>query len=251
MKVHDVIDLLLPARCLGCSRLGKAKLCDGCQATAPWTLPSPIQQGETLCPSPCSTLLRFEGIAIDWIHRFKYPMRGIQGLDGPAWALGTYLAKQLGAQLKSLNPQPGDAVMPIPLHPRRLRARGFNPAALIARSAFSQHPVQIHYRDLVRSRETAPQAGLGSLARLQNIKGAFAFQPRRGSTPPTRVWLVDDVRTTGATLLEAEQALRGGGVGQVLCVALAQTPQAPGPNEPRSRESTALRARTEPPQSAR
>lgn len=224
MKLRDALDLLVPARCLGCSRPGPSKLCDDCLVTAPWTWPAPLQKGGTLSPSPCITLLRFEGVAIDWIHRFKYPLPGIEGLDGPAWALGRYLAQRLGAQLRPLDPRPGDEVMPIPLHPRRLRARGFNPAALIARCAFAQHPVKIRYGDLVRLRETAPQAGLGSVARLQNMKGAFAFETRRRVPPAARVWLVDDVRTTGATLSEAAKTLQEGGVRHVLSVALAQTP---------------------------
>ena len=236
----------MPAKCLGCARPDTSGLCADCHTKAPWILPDAVHETGVLSPSPCITLLRFEGIAIDWIHRFKYPMPGIEGLDGPAWALGKYLAKQLGGQLKPLHPQPGDEVIPIPLHPRRLRARGFNPAALIARFAFAQHAVQVRYADLIRVRETAPQAGLGSVARVQNMQGAFAFQPRRGNPTPARVWLVDDVRTTGATLLEAAKALRGGGVRHVLCVALAQTPPPPDPREP-----SPLTTQTEPHPSTR
>ena len=105
MKLRDALDLLVPARCLGCSRPGPSKLCDDCLVTAPWTWPAPLQKGGTLSPSPCITLLRFEGVAIDWIHRFKYPLPGIEGLDGPAWALGRYLAQRLGAQLRPLDPR--------------------------------------------------------------------------------------------------------------------------------------------------
>ncbi|MCH2184845.1 hypothetical protein MK280_03130, partial [Myxococcota bacterium] len=215
MKIRETLDLLIPERCLGCSRPDGAKLCDGCQMKAPWSRPAYGHDRGTVGRFPCITLLRFEGVAVDWIHRFKYPRRGLQGLDGPAWALGSYLAKQLGEQLGPLNPQPGDEVMPIPLHPRRLRTRGFNPAGLIARFAFAKYPVPVRYRDLVRIRETAPQAGLGSRARLQNMRGAFAFRPRRHRRLPARVWLGDDVRTTGATLFEAANALWGGGVQNV------------------------------------
>lgn len=246
LKFRDALDLLMPMKCLGCARPDVSRLCADCQAKAPWTLSTPPHKRGALSPSPCITLLRFEGIAIDWIHRFKYPMPGIEGLDGPAWAMGRYLAKRLGTQLNPLHPQPGDEVIPIPLHPQRLRVRGFNPAALIARFAFAQHPVKVRYGDLIRVRETAPQAGLGSAARLQNIQGAFAFQPRRGNPNPARIWLVDDVRTTGATLFEAAKALRGGGVRHVLCVALAQTPPPPDPREP-----SPLTTQTEPHPSTR
>ncbi|MDG2051815.1 MAG: phosphoribosyltransferase family protein [Myxococcota bacterium] len=221
MKFRDGLDLLAPRRCLGCSRPGATKLCDGCLAGAPWTPPPHTAEWSPPGPLPCFTLLRFEGLAIDWIHRFKYPRPGIQGLDGPAWCLGIYLAEQLGTRL---NPQPGDEAMPIPLHARRFRARGFNPAASIARAAFAKHPIRVRYQDLVRVRETAPQAGLGSLARFGNMKGAFGFRRRRGRKLPARVWLVDDVRTTGATLNEAAKVVREAGVRQIVCVALAQTP---------------------------
>jgi len=100
-----------------------------------------------------------------------------------------------------------DAVVPIPLHPCKLRERGWNPAALLARPIAAALGVPLRTGLLRRVRETAAQAGLSREARAQNVRGAFRARP----AAPARVLLVDDVRTTGATLLEAAGCLTEAG----------------------------------------
>jgi ComF family protein len=115
------------------------------------------------------------------------------------------------------------AVVPIPLHPRRLRARGFNPAGLLASEIARRNDVRTVFDWLVRLRDTPPQAGLGRRARHANVEGAFACRPLRGATPE-RIWLVDDVVTTGATLRAAARALCDAGVREVFALCAARTP---------------------------
>ena len=174
------------------------------------------------------TLLWLEGPALQWMHRFKYPASGLSGLDGPARRLMAGLAGLLGERL---NANPRDLVIPIPLHARRLRTRGFNPASVIAHHAFTHSRVGLSESALVRIRDTPSQTELDREQRRSNIRGAFICRPGR-RWPPERVWLVDDVVTTGATLGEAACVLRAAGVRQVIGVGLARTPANQGPRPP-------------------
>ncbi|HUP20719.1 MAG TPA: ComF family protein [Gemmatimonadota bacterium] len=108
------------------------------------------------------------------------------------------------------------ALVPVPLHPARRRARGFNQALLLAEAL--GHRTALPVADvLVRVRPTAPQPGLGRAARAANLAGAFRAQ---GAVPP-RVALVDDVATSGATLAAAAAVLLAAGAETVTGVSFA------------------------------
>ena len=119
--------------------------------------------------------------------------------------------------------------MPVPLHPRRLRERGFNPAALIAREFARETGARLAPRALLRLRDTPSQTGLGRAARRRNVEGAFACRPGvslgapGSSTPAGAIWLVDDVVTTRSTLDASARALRKAGAQQIAAVCLART----------------------------
>jgi ComF family protein len=163
----------------------------------------------------------FRGEAERWIHRFKYPPQGLAGLDPAPGAVLRALIREAAA--RAPGPPPG-CVVPVPLHPRRLHARGFNPAAVLARWVARHHGVPARPAALLRLRNTPSQTGLDRRARGRNMRGAFAARP--GLRLPERVWLVDDVVTTGATLAEAARALRGAGARRVVAVCAARTPEA-------------------------
>ena len=154
-----------------------------------------------------------------WIHAFKYPARGIAGLaPGPLAAV-----RELGrrAALRAPGPAP-DLVVPVPLHPRRLRERGFNPALAVARAAASAIGAPLDATALERLRDTPTQTGLDAASRRRNLRRAM-----RARRPlPPRVWIADDVLTTGATAREAARALRAAGAREVVAVAVARTPLA-------------------------
>ncbi len=113
-----------------------------------------------------------------------------------------------------------DLVVPVPLHPRRLRERGFNPATLLARALARERRVRLDPVALRRVRDTPSQTRLDRRARRRNVRGAFVARAR----VPPRVWLVDDVVTTGSTLGEAARALRRAGARSVVGVCAARTP---------------------------
>jgi ComF family protein len=115
--------------------------------------------------------------------------------------------------------EPPDAVVPVPLHPRRLRARGFNPAALLGRSAARVAGARFSAHCLRRVRDTPSQTGLDRQARRRNVTGAFASS----AAPEACVWLVDDVVTTGATLSECARVLRRSGARRIVGVCVART----------------------------
>jgi ComF family protein len=113
-----------------------------------------------------------------------------------------------------------DAVCPIPLHPARLRERGFNQSLLLAAAMSMSTRIPL-VESLTRTRYTPTQTTKTSPEkRLKNVKGAFQIRPGAGIAGKT-VLLVDDVMTTGATLDQAAQALLKGGATSVLGAVVA------------------------------
>lgn len=111
-----------------------------------------------------------------------------------------------------------DGVVPVPLHWRRRRWRGYDQAALLARPVARALGVRVLFRGLRRVRHTASQIELPHHERARNMAGAFVPGRLRGAKTAL---LVDDVRTTGATLQAASDALRAGGVREVRTLVLA------------------------------
>jgi ComF family protein len=112
-----------------------------------------------------------------------------------------------------------DLVVPVPLHPRRMAERGYNHAALLAGPVARGLGLELSPRALVRIRDTPRQASLDRAARLENLRDAFAA--RADLAGGARIVLVDDVRTTGATLEACTAALRAAGAEEVLPLTLA------------------------------
>lgn len=115
-----------------------------------------------------------------------------------------------------------DLVMPVPLHPARLRTREFNQSLLLADhiSQFLRKPLS--FTCLVRTLDTDPQTTLPRHARKQNLRRAFHITDP-DSIRSQRIVLIDDVFTTGATVNECSKALRKAGAGAVFVVTLART----------------------------
>jgi ComF family protein len=149
----------------------------------------------------------YEGRLRDIIHALKY--EGRRSITPP---LGT-LMRDCGAELLS----GADAVVPVPLHPRRERARGFNQAEDLA--SHLGPPVA---KLLARVRFTASQIELPADARQENVRDAFALIPVPRAPIPGVVVLVDDVATTGATIEACAKVLKRGGVREVRALTAAR-----------------------------
>ena len=114
-----------------------------------------------------------------------------------------------------------DTVLPMPLWHERLAARGFNQALELARRLA---PGKTDPALLLRVRDTSPQLPLDRVARLANVRGAFAIDPLRAAIVRGRsLLLVDDVMTSGATLFSAAAVLRQAGAQRVSAVVIART----------------------------
>jgi ComF family protein len=113
-----------------------------------------------------------------------------------------------------------DIIMPVPLHKKRLKERGFNQALLLAHRMSQTHCVPYCCDNLYRARPTRPQVGLTGEERVRNVAGAFALrQPE--DVAGRNVVLVDDVFTTGATMNECASVLKQAGAAQVTALTLA------------------------------
>jgi ComF family protein len=117
----------------------------------------------------------------------------------------------------------GTVVVPVPLHPHRLRARGFNQALLLARRLARGRRLELAPRALARVRDTTPQADLGAGARQGNVRNAFVVQ-RPAAVRGRAVVLVDDVLTTGATADACARALCTAGATRVDVYTVARAP---------------------------
>lgn len=161
----------------------------------------------------------YEGSLLSMIHRYKYHGR-------------VELARPLGALLHHVymshwGKVTVDWIVPVPLHARKLRKRGFNQAHLLLKAwdGYFSHQnggaTDIGDDILQRVRWTAPQTGLGRRERQHNIKGAFRLIGP-GRVQNRSILLVDDVYTTGATVTECTRVLIDGGAKRVDVVALAR-----------------------------
>jgi ComF family protein len=152
----------------------------------------------------------YEGPVELAVQRFKY--EGWRRLAGP---LALLLAERLVVEGLAAH-----YVVPVPLHPGRLRQRGFNQAELLARELSRRLALAKPPGDLIRTRATPPQVGHDRLWRLQNVRGAFAW---RGADLAGRsLLLIDDVATTGSTLDACAAALRAAGSGPVIGASVAR-----------------------------
>jgi ComF family protein len=156
-------------------------------------------------------LVMYQTTLATLLQSFKY-----QGNTAPL-AFFKYLHEQYFTELDLDVP---GLIIPVPLHRRRLRQRGFNQALVLARTFFPDRRTCIDSASLVRVRHTAPQTGLSGTARRKNIHGAFEVAGNRccGQT----ILLLDDVFTTGTTVDECAKVLLKAGALEVQVLTLAR-----------------------------
>ncbi len=161
-----------------------------------------------------ATLYGGEGPAREAILAFKHTGRD---------TLGRHLAGLMAERSGPIAAEgPWDVLVPVPLHPRRKRERGFNQAAFLARHVGRRMGVPVAAGALRRVRETPPQAG-DPADRRRNVRGAFTVA-RPADVAGRHVLLIDDVLTTGATANECARVLRRAGARRVGVFSLARVP---------------------------
>lgn len=157
----------------------------------------------------------YQGLIREVIHRFKY---------GGQTFLVKPLARMLVEPAKDLiRLHRIDTIIPVPLHYKRLRQRGFNQASLLARSLGSLLHIPVDYFSLKRTRWTDPQIGLSRNQRAGNVKGAFSLKSAE-KIKGKGILLLDDVFTTGETVNQCVGVLKkDGGAGEVVVLSVART----------------------------
>jgi ComF family protein len=158
--------------------------------------------------------LRYGDLVREAIHAFKFG--GRRGLANP---LGGLLA---GLGLSALPGAVPDVLVPVPLHPRRARERGYNQALLLAQRLERAWGVPVVADALLRAMPTLPQADLDAVARRRNVRDAFAVR-RPELIARRHVVLVDDVLTTGATAGECARTLYRAGAAAVGVLTVARS----------------------------
>ncbi len=224
--LRDALDALLPERCVVCGRFGAA-LHPECRedlepAAAPRCERCWLPGERRICARCEAAPPAFAGVRAPYrfvgaVHRaiVEAKFRGVTRLIAPlaeAAARGVPAAWAVGV------------VVPVPLHPRRQRQRGYNQAALAARVVASVLGVP-YAEPLRRLRATPAQAGLSASQRARNIRGAFGVDAVSGAgvgVAAGTVLLVDDVMTTGATFDAAARALLDAGAARVYALSIAR-----------------------------
>ncbi len=215
------LDLLFPKTCLGCGAEG-TWLCPACDKRMPafttlMCLVCGRRRPDGATCTNCRKRFRCTGLVASFpyadalcrelVHELKY---------GHVREIADILAERIAGTIERLAPwlPTGSAFVPVPLHARRERERGFNQSELIATSLAAKlgAPVMSALR---RTRATRSQIELNDPdLRRENVADAFALAPRSPALPK-RVLLVDDVATTGATLSSCATVLRQAGVREV------------------------------------
>jgi ComF family protein len=216
-------NLALPQDCLLCGAAsGDALICRDCRDELPalpaehcpvCALPTP---GAAICGRCLKRPPHFDGTVAPFAYIFPVD-RMIQALKyGHRLAIVPFFGQALSATARL----EADLIVPLPLHPMRLRERGFNQALEIARNVARAWRRPLDYRSCERSHNSPPQASLPWKQRQRNVRGAFLCH---GDFTGKHVVAVDDVITSGATLDEFARTLKKAGAARVTNLVVART----------------------------
>lgn len=225
-----LINALLPQSCALCQQAtgGNSPLCDRCLPDLP-LLPSQhcpqcadFSAASAICGRCLKTAPAFDQVFSPFLYaepvdQLIQALKYQHHLHLAAW-FGNRLATTLERSTAELDRI--DAVLPLPLHPARLRSRGFNQALEIARPVARRLGKPLLPSAALRSRDTAPQASLPRDDRQANIRGAFECQ---SELPGQTVLLIDDVLTTGSSADELARVLKIHGAARVIVGVVART----------------------------
>lgn len=231
--LRHVLTMLFPERCFGCgardalfcnrcarSLLAYQPACVFCRRNAGGAFCAPCRRRVKLHDLPCNEIIVAQS------YRTPSIQKAIRALKyRSATVLQETLAELLwkkGAPMLTDCVSSSTVVIPIPMSAKRLRQRGFNQSALLA-SAVAQHAaIPFNEHTLVKIRHTRPQSETPHRSeRLKNVRGVFTVHQTEAVRGKT-VILVDDVITTGATIIDASRALKSAGALRVIALVLAQ-----------------------------
>ena len=211
---------LLPDVCVLCGTVpvDKAGVCNDCAADLPRPRMAcarcgvPLASDDVVCgrclnrpplfDRVCYPFL-YDGPVVHLVHALKF--------NGKLH-LSRTLGELLADHIVDRHPALPERLVPVPLHPRRLRERGFNQALEVARRVSRRLDIPLDFRSCTRTRFTPAQSSLPAKERQRNVKGTFSVAP---DMTARHVVIVDDVMTTGATANELARTLKKAGVTRV------------------------------------
>ena len=230
----NITQLILPEKCFLCQRSHiphtKTGLCSGCTKNLPWldqrcqrcAIPLKATEQSQLCGQcqikppafdACHCLFHYQTPVDRLISRLKFNQQ---------LSYSRLFAQLMAQQIKGGYQQSElpDMVIPVPLHKRRLRERGFNQAQEVARICAKELSLSFESTRCQRDKHTEHQLGLSAVERRRNLRGAFSS---KAFPPGMTVALVDDVMTTGTTFNELASCLKKAGCEEVhlWCIARA------------------------------
>lgn len=230
--MQKLVGFLYPDVCLHCNGEGEdgLDLCRRCRECLPWikhtctrcAMPLPNASAE-VCGSCSNRDLYFDQACVpflfnqfirDAVYRFKFNGR---------LNYGNLLAQLLARHIQKQDLIMPDVLVPVPLHHRRLRSRGFNQALKIARVLNKSINIPINFKDVQRVRETRTQTELPTAQRYMNVKDSFALQTSESPFRGRHVAVIDDVMTTGNTVNEVAKCLKKAGAEKVHVWCIART----------------------------
>lgn len=227
--LSSLLDLVFPHRCTFCDSISTEPICRKCTDSVNFISPPLCNicgvpfKSDAIKSHTCGECLKDErhfrwarGVLLyndataKAIHRFKY------GHD-------TTYSRSLGALMADYPADGFDLIIPVPLHIKRLRERGFNQSLLLSMCVGKRRKITVDPFILKRTRWTEPQVNLSGKERKVNVKGAFEVH---GDVSGKRILIVDDVYTTGATANECSRVMKKSGAADVCILTLARTADA-------------------------
>lgn len=226
-----VLDFLFPKYCVNCKKLG-SYLCDNCFAFISFDegnvclvcnkasingLTHPVCRRSYIIDGVFSALL-YKTTVKKLVYSFKYKpyVSDLANLMADLFYEGIIQKEQF---MKFLDKKP--VFTSIPLHSSKLKSRGYNHANILGLNLAKKFNLE-HKEMLIRVKKTTSQFGLDRKQRQKNIRNAFDLAPNISISKHPNILLVDDILTTGTTMLEAAKVLKKGGAKAVFGLALAR-----------------------------
>jgi ComF family protein len=222
-------NFLFKQNCLLCAspEANSHAVCRACLNDLPWHPKTAcpqcgLESDGNICGSCLSNPPDFDATHAVFLYSFPIDAMMVRYKYGNMLNLGNTFAQFLAEKttLDALNHNHVDLIIPMPMHPARIRERGFNQAHEIAKILTKNYKEKLDFKSVERIKLTPPQASLPLKERVKNIKGAFKVN---GDLSGKRIAIVDDVMTTGASLNELAKTLKKVGAVNVECWVIART----------------------------
>lgn len=229
MIKNRILDVFFPRRCALCDRvlpLGKQDCCEECRKKIKYIREplcckcgKPVRQEEEYC-SDCRQKPHYfrEGRAVfDYptirssLYRYKYA-----GRQEYSVFYGRHMAHCMAETIRRWKPE---AFVPVPLHKRKQRVRGYNQAELIARELSRYFRIPVYESLVIRTKNTRPMKEINGTDRQNNVKKAFKI--RENDVKLKTIVIIDDIYTTGSTIDAVAKVCREAGITNIYFLTLA------------------------------